>query len=167
MIGLASTLIFVLSAITLYVLILNRKNIIILFVLIPLMLTSSLYTGYTIYALQGTPISGTVPTDVKVEIVWFEASKPWIYLLLRVDGGSEAVYYRIAYDEKTLREIQQAEDAAKQMGQEEAQGKFLPSNNGDSESDVFTFILPPDWKLPPKTPEQDPSIMSSTFFERL
>ena len=153
MIGLASTLIFVLTAITLYVLILNRKNIIVLFILIPLMLISSVYTGYTIYALQGTPITRTVPTDVKVEIVWFEASKPWIYLLLRVDGASEAVYYKITYNEKTLKEIQQAQDAAKQMGQEEAQGKFQPSNNGDSESDVFTFIIPPDWKLPPKPVE--------------
>ena len=80
----AATLIFLTSVITLYALIINRKNPIMLVILIPMLLTSSAYTGYSIYALQGTPIVG-LPVGKDVEIVWVEPAKPWIRSLVSLN----------------------------------------------------------------------------------
>lgn len=150
MIELASGLLLLLTTISLYVLILNRKNIIVLFVLIPVLLVSSVYTGYAIYALQGTPVESDLPLGVKVEIAYMEASKPWIYLLLRVDNASEATYYKIPYSEEMKRQLEEAQNNAEGNGEEEAQGEFQKSNNSDFNSDGFVFVQNPDWVLPEK-----------------
>ena len=60
MIYIATLLLFCLAVLTVYAIIQTNKNRILVFLLIPLVLVSSLYTGYSIYALQGTPIN-TLP----------------------------------------------------------------------------------------------------------
>ena len=55
-------LVFALSVLTVYSLIQLGKNNILTFFLIPLALIASIFTGYTIFALQGTPIDDMVKT---------------------------------------------------------------------------------------------------------
>lgn len=152
-IELASILIFLLTAMSLYALVVSRKNFVIMTLLIPLALCASLYTGYTIYALQGTPIDRGLPEE-KIEIVFVEPAKPWIYLLLRVDGAEEAVYYKIAYTEDNVKAIQEALEAQESGQSQNQQGKFKPKNNSDSNSMDYVFIANPDAPLPPKTQDQ-------------
>ena len=79
MIYVASILLFLLAVVSVYALIKSKGNMIALFFLIPVILSSSIYTGYSIYVLQGTPIY-SLP-EGKVELVWAEMQKPNIVFL--------------------------------------------------------------------------------------
>lgn len=165
---LASLLIFLLATLSLYALIVSRKNLALLFVLIPAALCASLYTGYTIYALQGTPIASELPVDKNVEIAFAEPAKPWIYLLMRVDGAEEAVYYKIPYTENNLEQIKKAMEAKERGQQGQPQGRFKRGNTGESKSQEYIFMQNPEIPLPPK-PRDDLSTgtpINSPYFRQ-
>lgn len=155
MVYLATTLIFITSVITLYALILNRKNPLILMVLIPALLTSGIYTGYSIYVLQGTPISIGLPTDTQVEIVWMEPAKPVIRLLLRLEDDEAPTYYSIDYTEKNMQELNKAIAQAAAMGKEGVDGEFKPNNGGEETGGEFFFVQKPKSFGPLKKQDQD------------
>jgi hypothetical protein len=139
----SATLIFITSVITLYALILHRKNLIILIFLIPMLLTSTVYTGYSIYALQGTPIQG-LPLSKAVEILWVEPAKPWIRLMLRVGDESEPTYYKIVYTEKNMEEINKAMAKAKAEGKDGIEGQFeLKGAGGEERGGEYVFMQKP------------------------
>ena len=139
----SATLIFITSVITLYALILHRKNLIILMFLIPMLLTSTVYTGYSIYALQGTPING-IPIGKSVEILWVEPSKPWIRLMLRVGETPEPVYYKMAYTKKNMDELNKAAAKAAKSGQGKVEGEFqLKAAGGEEQGGEFVFMQKP------------------------
>ncbi len=139
----AATLIFLTSVITLYALIINRKNPIMLVILIPMLLTSSAYTGYSIYALQGTPIVG-LPVGKDVEIVWVEPAKPWIRLMLRIENTPEPLYYKVEYTDKNMEEINKAMAKAKGQGKKGAEGKFEEkAAGGEEKGGEFMFMSKP------------------------
>ena len=154
MVYLATALIFITSVITLYALILNRKNPLILMVLIPALLTSGIYTGYSIYALQGTPISTGLPTNTQVEIVWMEPAKPVIRLLLRIEGDEAPTYYSIDYTEKNMEELNKAIAQAAAQGKEGVDGEFKPNNGGEETGGEFFFVQKPK-SLGPVKKQQD------------
>ena len=74
MIYVASILLFLLAVVSVYALIKSKENALVLFFLIPIILASSIYTGYSIYVLQGTPINNL--PEGKVELIWAEIQKP-------------------------------------------------------------------------------------------
>jgi len=156
MIYLASALIFTTSAIALYALILSKRNIIMMMFLIPSLLISSTYAGYSIYALQGTPISASFPTDENVELVWVEAAKPWIRLLLRLDNEEEAVYYKIPHTENNVNQIKEAVKKAKEKGESTGiEGTFKKTTGGDELGGEYTFIRSYGTAGPPKGPTDE------------
>ncbi len=139
----SATLIFITSVITLYALIIHRKNLMILVFLIPMLLTSTVYTGYSIYALQGTPING-LPLGKSVEVVWVEPAKPWIRLILRVGDKSEPTYYKIAYTKENMDELNKAMAKAKSSGKDGAEGKFeLKGAGGEEKGGEYVFMPKP------------------------
>lgn len=151
-----SFLLFVLTATTLYTLILNRKNTLALFVLIPLLLTASSYTGYTVYALQGTPIIGQLPEDVQVEVAYVEPAKPWIYLLLRTTESPQPTYYKIPYNEANMKALKGAMLKEDRDGKTPGvKGKFKRTNKSDESDDVYIFMQE-GAPNPPKQPEAGP-----------
>jgi len=119
MIYIATLLLFCLAVLTVYAIIQTNKNRILVFLLIPLVLVSSLYTGYSIYALQGTPIN-TLPKG-EVEVLWAEVQKPHIYFLVRHTGEPRPQYYTMPYSENNARKMQnmgkQAEDGTPATGE--------------------------------------------------
>lgn len=80
MIYLATILLFMLAVVAIYAIIQTGKNNVITFFLIPLVLVSSIFTGYSIYVLQGTPVN-TLPKG-EVTVLWAEVQKPNIYFWL-------------------------------------------------------------------------------------
>ena len=139
----SATLIFITSVITLYALILHRKNLIILIFLIPMLLTSTVYTGYSIYALQGTPING-IPVGKSVEILWVEPAKPWIRLMLRVEENPQPTYYKMAYTKKNMDELNKAAAKASKSGEGKVEGKFeLKGAGGEEQGGEFVFMTKP------------------------
>ncbi len=153
MVYIAATLIFITSVITLYALILNKKNPLILLFLIPALLTSSVYTGYSIYALQGTPIQTGLPTDTKVEIVWMEAAKPDIRLLLRVEDNPEPTYYVIDYTDENMKELNKAIAQAAALGKKAVDGEFKQNVGGEEKGGEFFFMQTPKSFGPVKNTE--------------
>jgi hypothetical protein len=165
----ASILIFLLTVVSLYALVVSRKNFIVMVVLIPLALCASLYTGYTIYALQGTPIDRELPEEQKIEIVFVEPAKPWIYLLLRVNGATEAVYYKIDYTENNLEQVKKALEAQQKGKDPTQQGTFKRRRNmNDSESTEYMFMENPNNPLPPKPRDEMQQYLPnpSSFFRQ-
>lgn len=155
MVYIAATLIFITSVITLYALILNKKNPLILLFLIPALLTSSVYTGYSIYALQGTPIQTGLPTDTKVEIVWMEAAKPDIRLLLRVEDNPEPTYYVIDYTDENMKELNKAIAQAAALGKKAVDGEFKQNVGGEEKGGEFFFMQTPKTFGPAKNNSKD------------
>ena len=90
MIYIASILLFLLAVISVYALIKSKSNLVALFFLIPIILSSSIYTGYSIYVLQGTPINGL--PEGKVELIWAEMQKPNIVFLVRHENTPTPKY---------------------------------------------------------------------------
>ena len=68
------------GVVAIYALIQTGKNYALQAVLIP-HLVGTLFAGYAIYILQGTPKNG-IP-DYEVEVVFIEMQKPWIIFLAR------------------------------------------------------------------------------------
>jgi len=141
-------LLFGLAVLTVYALIqLGRRNTITFF-LIPVALVASIYAGYTMFALQGTPIN-MLPKG-EVEVLWVEVQKPEIYFTVRHSGNTEPTYYSIPYtDENAKRMNELGEKAAKGM---KVEGEFsegeqdksdLSKQNIISFDDIERFNLPP------------------------
>lgn len=100
----AAILLFILAAASVYALIVSKTNYLILFILTPLLLISSIYSAYTLYSLQGTPING-IPKG-EVEIVWIELANPDILFLARsAETGGTPFYYRIPYTQENLQQL--------------------------------------------------------------
>jgi len=164
----SATLIFITSVITLYALILHRKNLIILIFLIPMLLTSTVYTGYSIYALQGTPING-IPVGKSVEILWVEPAKPWIRLMLRVEENPQPTYYKMAYTKKNMDELNKAAAKASKSGEGKVEGKFeLKGAGGEEQGGEFVFMTKPKSINPGKkdSAPQDNDAQESLILER-
>ena len=164
----SATLIFITSVITLYALILHRKNLIILIFLIPMLLTSTVYTGYSIYALQGTPING-IPVGKSVEILWVEPAKPWIRLMLRVEENPQPTYYKMAYTKKNMDELNKAAAKASKSGEGKVEGKFeLKGAGGEEQGGEFVFMTKPKSINPGKkdSAPQDNDAKESLILER-
>lgn len=146
----AFLLIFLTAVVALYALIQSRKNYVLLFILTPFILVSSIFSGSVIFSLQGTPISG-IP-DYEVEVLWVEMSKPNIFFLARnLETGGTPTYFQIEYNEpnkQKMADIQQAMEQGRPV-----EGRFKIVDGGDSQSDkqVVDFNLP---DIPP--PEEKP-----------
>ena len=143
----ATVLLFMLASVSVYALIASRKNYLVIFVLTPIILVSSVYSGYTLYALQGTPIVGAPSGEV--EIVWVELSFPDILFLARnTDVGGEPKYYRIPYTEHNREQMQRAIDGIDNDNQ--AIGTFTSQDSDANRAEDFDFIPPDSSPLPPK-----------------
>jgi hypothetical protein len=162
----SATLIFITSVITLYALILHRKNLILLIFLIPMLLTSTVYTGYSIYALQGTPING-IPVGKSVEILWVEPAKPWIRLMLRVEENAQPTYYKMAYTKKNMDELNKAAAKASKSGEGKIEGKFqLKAAGGEEQGGEFVFMTKPKSINPGKKDRENTDAQESLNLER-
>ena len=101
MLYIATSLLFFLAFLSLYALIKNNRNLFLLFFLVPVILGSSIFAGYAIFILQGTPID-RLPKG-QVEVVWAEAQKPIIVFLVRHEGKPIPKYYRMNYTKDNYR----------------------------------------------------------------
>ena len=118
-----------LAILTVYALIQLGRNNTLTFFLIPVALVSSIFSGYTMLALQGTPIDG-IPEE-QVEVIWVEVQKPHIYFNVRPVGELQPVYYRIPY----------TEDNAKKMPIEHALVENSFHNNHRASSSEIRLIF--------------------------
>jgi len=159
----AVVLFFLIGVVAIYALIQTGKNYAIQAVLIPIILVGTLYAGYAIYVLQGTPRIGIPKNDV--EIVFIEMQKPWIIFLARdVPEGDEAVdpipkYFRIVYNEenkKTMNElIRQIEMGQKVEGRFKAKKAISGGIEPPSGEYRFDNILRENLGPKQYMPEQD------------
>jgi hypothetical protein len=125
-----------LAILTVYALIQLGRNNTLTFFLIPVALVSSIFSGYTMLALQGTPIDG-IPEE-QVEVIWVEVQKPHIYFNVRPVGELQPVYYRIPYTEDNAKKMQELAKAAGQGRPEK--GKFKKAD-GDRKDQSKSFEI--------------------------
>jgi len=133
-----------------------------------MLLTSTVYTGYSIYALQGTPING-IPVGKSVEILWVEPAKPWIRLMLRVEENPQPTYYKMAYTKKNMDELNKAAAKASKSGEGKVEGKFeLKGAGGEEQGGEFVFMTKPKSINPGKknSAPQDNDAQESLNLER-
>lgn len=125
-----------LAILTVYALIQLGRNNTLTFFLIPVALVSSIFSGYTMLALQGTPIDG-IPEE-QVEVIWVEVQKPHIYFNVRPVGELQPVYYRIPYTEDNAKKMQELAEAAGKGRPEK--GKFKKAD-GDRKDQSKSFEI--------------------------
>lgn len=142
-------LLFGLAVLTVYALIqLGRRNIMTFF-LIPIALVASLYAGYTMFALQGTPINAL--PEGEVEVLWVEVQKPEIYFTVRHMGTTKPVYYKIPYTDDNAKKMNELGQQASQGVKVEGKFKMSPSDKGDLSNDkILHFDDIERFPLPPK-----------------
>ena len=148
MIYVASVLLFLLAVVSVYALIRSRSNLFLLFFLIPIILSSSIYTGYSIYVLQGTPIH-SLPQG-KVELIWAEMQKPDIVFLVRHEDELIPKYYRVPYTKQNAKLLSGLNRMAS-MGHKQ-EGEFKPKETGgvNIENQDISFDRIKREPLPPK-----------------
>lgn len=164
MLYIAVILLFVLATVSLYALIKSKHNSIIMMLLIPSLLASTLYSGWAIFALQGTPRKGL--PDGEVEVLWVDVMKPYIHFTVREPEEITPTYWVIPYTKENAKKMQQVGEQAEgmqQMGQA-LKGKFSKKRNDESESDEVNFDKIKRTPLPPKQALQnhgvDPGIVN-------
>ena len=139
MLNVAFILLFLLASVSIYALIVSKKNYLILFLLTPIVLSSSVFTAYSIFALQGTPINGVPKHDVSV--LWVEMSKPDIFFVVRTedpdDEDRDPKYYRIDYTEENKKTMKKLQEEAKGRQGQGVPGKFEKGNAGTKDSWLF------------------------------
>ena len=119
----AVILFFLTGVVTVYAIIQTGKNYALQALMIPLILVSTIFAGYAIFILQGTPKNG-IP-DGEVEIVWVEMQKPNILFLARgTQQGDNPIpkYYRIPYNDPNKKMVNEMKKKM-EMGVP-VQGKF-------------------------------------------
>jgi hypothetical protein len=136
MLYIAAGLLFLLASVSIYALIVSKKNYTLLFFLTPLILSSSIYTAYTVFALQGTPING-IPKH-EIEILWVEMSKPDIFFTARnidpENDDPQPRYYRVEYNDKNKNEMGKIQKKTK-VGIS-VKGKLQEGNGGETKGEV-------------------------------
>jgi len=126
-------LLFALAVLTVYALIQLGKNNVLTFFLIPLALVASIYTSYTLFALQGTPIN-SLP-EGNVEVVWVEVQKPEIFFTVRHLGETEPTYYVIPYTTANAKEMDRLLKAMMKGQRMEGEFKKGEPDTGDLSHD--------------------------------
>ena len=148
MIYVASILLFLLAVVSVYALIQSKKNYLIMFILIPTILCSSIYTGYSIYVLQGTPIYD-LPKG-KVELVWAEMQKPDIVFLVRHEDEKIPKYYRIPYTKENARLMNRLNQMSAAGHPQEGKFKLKEEGGRIQENQDVLFDKIKREPLPPK-----------------
>jgi hypothetical protein len=122
-------LLFGLAVLTVYALIqLGRRNIMTFF-LIPIALVASLYAGYTMFALQGTPIN-KLP-EGQVEVLWVEVQKPTIFFTIRYLGTTQPVYFKIPYTDDNAKKMNELGEQAEKGMKVEGEFKKADGDKAD------------------------------------
>jgi hypothetical protein len=90
------------------------------------------------------PVYG-LPVDEKVEVLYVQDNKPWIFVLLKEENGP--VLYKIDWTEENKKKMKELQ---RKIGTSLAQGKFeIKGNKGESESLHFNpmeDMTEPDYK---------------------
>jgi len=150
MLYVATSLFFSLAFLSLYVLIRNNKNLFLLFFLVPGMLGSSIFAGYAIFILQGTPIN-RLPKG-EVEVVWVEVQKPSIVFLVRHEGTPIPKYYMIDYTKDNSKLLNKLAEGTEKGRPEKGEFKHLnPETNPNVMFDNIKRKLLPTKSTQPKT----------------
>jgi hypothetical protein len=135
---------FALILICMYALIQSKANSLYTFIIIPLALLMASMTWQGIKLLQGMPVYG-LPVDEKVEILYVQDNKPWIFVLLKEENGP--VLYKIDWSEENKKKMKELQS---KIGSSFAQGKFkIKGNKGESKSLHFNSMedmTEPDYK---------------------
>ena len=124
---------FALILICLYALIQSKANKLYTFIIIPLALIMASMTWQGIKLLQGMPVYG-LPMNEKIEVLYVEDNKPWIFVLLREEHGP--VLYKIDWTEENKKKMQELK---RRIGSSFAQGKFKKEGNNGETSGSFIF----------------------------
>ena len=97
MIFTAVILFFLMGVVAIYALIQTGKNYALQAVLIPVILVGTLFAGYAIYILQGTPKQGIPEYDVEVVFVQLAVSvASYGFLIRSLNGFERGVYAFVA-----------------------------------------------------------------------
>lgn len=149
-------LLFALGATTIYALIISRKNYLMVFILTPLLLVSTIYSSNIILALLGSPIKG-FPVNETVEVKWVEVADPVIYFIALDTSVADTIpkYYVVPYtnqNRETMQELQKKlENGRQTQGEFKVKPKYGESNS--RESDLYEFH-PTGLNGPQKLPSQ-------------
>ena len=96
----------ILACLVFYTLIQNRKNFLLLAIIIPLTVFGIGYSWFVIEEFKGYP---TANLPDKAQVLKIHKSKPWIYLLLDTDKGPRL--YVVPWTEKNKKEGEKAQQA--------------------------------------------------------
>ena len=168
----AIILFFLIGVVAIYALIQTGKNYALQAVLIPLILVGTIFAGYSIYILQGTPKNG-IP-EYEVEIVFVEMQKPWIIFLARQKANDENIdtdpvpkYFKIPYNDtnkKTMNKIMKKMEMGIQVDGQFRKKKVTP-NGTQPPTGEFEFDKIKRDGLPPKTTREDGTAYDPNEFE--
>jgi hypothetical protein len=131
---------FVVALTSVYALIQSRTNRILTFVLIPLVLTISVFSWQVVKMLEGTPIMGLPPQDQETRVLYIHNEKPLILFLVAEKSEEYKVprYYAIPWTEKAAEEAERMKAQAKRG--RPVDGKFTPKSYNDEQSFEFSNI---------------------------
>lgn len=147
---------FALIIVCLYALIQSKANKLYTFIIIPLALIMASMTWQGIKLLQGMPVYG-LPMNEKIEVLYVEDNKPWIFVLLREEHGP--VLYKIDWTEENKKKMQELK---RRIGSSFAQGKFKKKGNKGETSGSFIFTPMENMSEPEsKDPEENSGVTFS------
>ncbi len=147
---------FALIIVCLYALIQSKANKLYTFIIIPLALIMASMTWQGIKLLQGMPVYG-LPMNEKIEVLYVEDNKPWIFVLLREEHGP--VLYKIDWTEANKKKMQELK---RLIGGSFAQGKFKKEGNKGETTDSFIFTPMENMTEPEsKDPEENSGVTFS------
>ncbi len=113
-------------------------------------------TWQGIKLLQGMPVYG-LPMNEKIEVLYVEDNKPWIFVLLREEHGP--VLYKIDWTEENKKKMQELK---RLIGGSFAQGKFKKEGNQGETQDSFIFTPMENMTEPEsKDPEENSGVTFS------
>lgn len=117
---------FLLAGVSIWALIASRVNRWLVFVIVPLLLSMTLFTWQAITTLQGTPIIG-ITKEENVRVMWIHNEKPVILYIIKHPGKDTPRYYMIPWTEDNSRQArEQMEKVEKGIPVE---GKFEKNPN--------------------------------------
>lgn len=146
--------VFILAVFSLYTVIQAKQNLA-TFVLVPVIIICGLLGGSAIYSLRGTAIEA-MPEGI-VDVLVVEIKKPDILLIVKHKGDDEELFYKIPYSKENAREMQGIKTRQKMGMQSEGEFSQVKPKDGTKKSTAkIKFKSVPPNEAPPK--QQDSSI---------
>lgn len=142
---------FILAITSLVALAYSKANKVAIFILTPIIIFASIVSGYSVTALQGTPID-EIPVG-NVTVLSGSVEKPFMFFVVRHSDTGFVKLYKIPYDKNNAQQMMNLLNRAERK--EVKEGEFKLKKFYENEEEIETIVFDEEMYTPQSKNESE------------